>query len=535
MTMTRKKTLFSLLTLLFVLQVTATAQTRALRPKTDDGPTSSTHGPILYDPTGNIVAIGASYYVYDSMSRVTTAAVEHAEFMQTQTYTYDMYGNRIGDGVVINPATNRVTSSAATYDSAGNLTSWQPDGWAISRQYTYDAVDSMVYEEVDPVRSRHHVYTADDQRYWTLTGSYGSSCPNGICSESRISIRDLQGNVLREFTDDGSASAPWQHHDFVYRERQLLASITPSETHHYSLDHLGTPRIVTAQNGYAAGRHTYFPFGAEITDQSPTDGRLRFTGHEQRDEDLAGDAGGQLDYMHARYYASLLGRFLSFDPTWESANAARPQSWNRYAYVMNNPVNATDPTGKIMKLTGKKKLQDQIETIANAKLHNVDLTVAKNGTASLAPNKVQGPPSPEQAALASTLTDAIGSASTTTIKLDSGTPTAIVDSFASNTIDVGDVAALGDGPGATAAGALGHAIAEQFQKQVGGQGYDAAHAAAIKAEDAINGNRRGTTQETGTISKNGTGSMTIPFTKGRQTTTVVIRTWFGNVLNVERR
>lgn len=45
--------------------------------------------------------------------------------------------------------------------------------------------------------------------------------------------------------------------------------------------------------------------------------------------------------------ASGLGRFLSVDPTWESADLGRPQSWNRYAYVRNNPVNMTDPDGKI--------------------------------------------------------------------------------------------------------------------------------------------------------------------------------------------
>ncbi|HYR29899.1 MAG TPA: RHS repeat-associated core domain-containing protein [Thermoanaerobaculia bacterium] len=339
---------FALLVLVFTLQATTGfAAGRDLRPKTDDGPSSATYGPILYDPVGNIIVVGASYYVYDSLNRVKRADVEHNGFLQTQTYTYDAYGNRTSDGTLnysVNAATNRLTSFGATYDTAGNLTSWQPDGWAISRQYTYDALNSLIYEEVDPVRSRHHVYTAFDERFWTLTGSYGSSCPNGICSESKLSVRDLQGLVLREFTDDGSGATAWQHEDYVYRDGQFLAAVTPEETHHYSLDHLGTPRVVTAQDGYEVGRHTYFPFGAEITDGSPTDGRLRFTGHEERDEDLAGDVYGQLDYMHARYYASLLGRFLSVDPI--LGDPQIPQSWNRYAYVMNNPLRLEDPTGE---------------------------------------------------------------------------------------------------------------------------------------------------------------------------------------------
>ena len=52
------------------------------------------------------------------------------------------------------------------------------------------------------------------------------------------------------------------------------------------------------------------------------------------------------DYMHARYYQAKCGRFLSVDPTWESADPGRPQTWNRYSYVTNNPINLTDPDGR---------------------------------------------------------------------------------------------------------------------------------------------------------------------------------------------
>jgi RHS repeat-associated protein len=47
----------------------------------------------------------------------------------------------------------------------------------------------------------------------------------------------------------------------------------------------------------------------------------------------------------ARYYSGGMGRFLSVDPgddTW----LGDPQSWNRYAYVRNNPVILVDPTGQ---------------------------------------------------------------------------------------------------------------------------------------------------------------------------------------------
>jgi uncharacterized protein RhaS with RHS repeats len=46
-----------------------------------------------------------------------------------------------------------------------------------------------------------------------------------------------------------------------------------------------------------------------------------------------------------RYYSSSLGRFTSPDPYGGSAIPATPQSWNRYTYVNNDPVNKKDPSG----------------------------------------------------------------------------------------------------------------------------------------------------------------------------------------------
>jgi RHS repeat-associated protein len=97
--------------------------------------------------------------------------------------------------------------------------------------------------------------------------------------------------------------------------------------------------------------HDYLPFGGETTSvwQEENGGfdredPMKFTGHER---DYAGSFGREdghaIDYMHARYYSASLGRFLSVDR--HLGNLLRPQSWNRYAYVLNNPMNLVDPTG----------------------------------------------------------------------------------------------------------------------------------------------------------------------------------------------
>src|ERR1017187_10710799 len=62
---------------------------------------------------------------------------------------------------------------------------------------------------------------------------------------------------------------------------------------------------------------------------------------------MVGNAGAVgLDYFEARYMSSAQGRFTSPDPVFASAaHLTDPQMWNEYAYVRNNPLKLTDPTG----------------------------------------------------------------------------------------------------------------------------------------------------------------------------------------------
>jgi RHS repeat-associated protein len=50
-----------------------------------------------------------------------------------------------------------------------------------------------------------------------------------------------------------------------------------------------------------------------------------------------------LNHMNGRVQDAILGRFLSADP--HIPDPSNAQSYNRYTYVNNNPVTATDPTG----------------------------------------------------------------------------------------------------------------------------------------------------------------------------------------------
>jgi RHS repeat-associated protein len=96
-------------------------------------------------------------------------------------------------------------------------------------------------------------------------------------------------------------------------------------------------------------RHDYLPFGEEIwagtgtrtTSQgyNATDAIRQKYGQTERDE-----ANG-LDHMLFRKYESFSGRMTSPDPYKGSMRTSSPQSFNRYSYVGNDPVNFIDPSG----------------------------------------------------------------------------------------------------------------------------------------------------------------------------------------------
>lgn len=99
------------------------------------------------------------------------------------------------------------------------------------------------------------------------------------------------------------------------------------------LDTDGTPGSPTF--GQVIGQQGHYPYG-EAWYSIGTTTKFIFTGYER-------DATG-LDYALARYYDSSMGRFCSADPL--EGETGDPQTWNRYAYVRDNPVNLTDPSGE---------------------------------------------------------------------------------------------------------------------------------------------------------------------------------------------
>jgi RHS repeat-associated protein len=56
------------------------------------------------------------------------------------------------------------------------------------------------------------------------------------------------------------------------------------------------------------------------------------------------------DWFDTRYFSGAQGRFNSPDQPFAGQHPEDPQSWNLYAYALNNPLRFVDPNGRCTEL-----------------------------------------------------------------------------------------------------------------------------------------------------------------------------------------
>lgn len=110
-------------------------------------------------------------------------------------------------------------------------------------------------------------------------------------------------------------------------------------THFQHQDWLGTERMRTTYSAGVEGTYTSLPFGDAQTTSSGTDlDSYHFAMLDYNSETSA-------DYAQFRQYSSLQGRWMISDPYSGSYDFSDPQSFNRYAYALNNPLSLSDLSG----------------------------------------------------------------------------------------------------------------------------------------------------------------------------------------------
>jgi RHS repeat-associated protein len=261
-------------------------------------------------------------YSADDLSRITKA---DCGTIWGQTFSYDPFGNITknkitGSGATsftptyqTSPITNRVASvggTSATYDANGNSLNdtfrtytWDADGKPVtiaSATLTYDAFDRMVEQTVGSTNSEI-VYGPGGDKLALMNGSTLIKA-----------FVPLTGGATAVYTSSGLA---------YYRHT----------------DHLGSSPLSSTPTSTVYSDTAYSAFGEPYAQSGALD--PAFTGQNQD------TTAGLYDFLY-REYDPNQGRWASPDPAGLAAgNPAFPQSWNRYAYVMNNPLNFIDPTG----------------------------------------------------------------------------------------------------------------------------------------------------------------------------------------------
>ena len=127
---------------------------------------------------------------------------------------------------------------------------------------------------------------------------------------------------------------------YYYAADIRVAMRVGSSTLYYLFgDHLGSTAITANSSGTRVAELMYKPWGENRFTFGTTPTTFRFTG--QRQQNLLG-----LYYYGARWYDPALSRFIQADSL--VSDPYNPQAWDRFAYVLNNPLRYTDPTGHLV-------------------------------------------------------------------------------------------------------------------------------------------------------------------------------------------
>ena len=146
-------------------------------------------------------------------------------------------------------------------------------------------------------------------------------------------IYNQDGLLIGEYQSDGTPIREYVYHDNTpaalldYRD-----NANSPEVYWYHTDHLGTPQVVTDQQGNIVWQARYSPFGTAEIQVSLIDQPLRFPG-QYFDEESG------LHYNYFRYYDPATGRYLRSDPIGLDGGV------NTYAYVQGSPLGFSDPSG----------------------------------------------------------------------------------------------------------------------------------------------------------------------------------------------
>jgi RHS repeat-associated protein len=290
-------------------------------------PTSLQNLEYAYDAAGNVDWIkdwkaGSPQlqdFTYDTLDRLTGAVVTGGTGgLYNETYGYNATtGNLETKAGVTLQYNNSAHKHAATnmgsntyqYDANGNMTQ-RVGGQTFN--LAYDAENRLI--SVSGAVTASFVYDGDGQRI--------KSVINGVTTY-------FVGNYYEK---TGSTATK-----YYYAGAQRVAMRAGSTLSYLLTDHLGSTSLTTNASGGVVSELRYKAWGETRYTSGTMPTKYTYTGQYSNLSDFG------LMFYNARWYDPALGRFAQADTIIPQAQGV--QAWDRYAFVNNNPVRYTDPSG----------------------------------------------------------------------------------------------------------------------------------------------------------------------------------------------
>lgn len=242
-----------------------------------------------------------------------------------QNFSYDDNGNTTQSG-------NRSLYWTG-FDKPFLLLSQKNNGEQSGSYIEYDADQQRVYKQEGVYTSTGQLASVKERTVYVGEGYQRITNQSGVTHRYTIIT---QGNTVQIDRADGTE----------FNQTKYLLS-----------DTLGSVTAIVNTLGEIEQNLAFDPWGMSIETGSSQGvnavTNIGFTGQEMDHET-------SLVNMNARIYDPYLGRFLSADPVLPDAFGL--QSYNRYSYVINNPLKYTDPTGNVQ--IGVSSTGAPIETLS---------------------------------------------------------------------------------------------------------------------------------------------------------------------------
>jgi RHS repeat-associated protein len=283
-----------------------------------------------YDNVGRRTSMttleGTTTYGYDSIGQLNLVNLPKGRIIE---YQYDAAGNRIkvkDSGVETAYNTNNLnqyTSVGAAiynYDTDGNLITKTQGGNTWS--YSYDSENRLI-GAVTPDGNWNYEYDA--------LGNRIASILNGQRTEYLLDPKGL-GDVVGEYGGNGNIIARYTH------GLGLVSRVDGTNAaSYYDADAIGSIVGLTGADGDYLNQYSYLPFGESLSIVEAVSNPFEYVGQWGVMRE-----GNSLDFMRARYYDTLTGKFNSPDPLGIGGGDT-----NFYRYSINNPNTYIDPSGNL--------------------------------------------------------------------------------------------------------------------------------------------------------------------------------------------